>query len=199
MTPREDPRPPRPHWSEVLENFALTSTRGPLLSALLFRHVSLPYILGPAAKYFHRKTGSEHLAFGIMLTLVHMTTYTFTFLLFEVIEWSMWLDHYRIGRTPGQEATKEMKMAAFRDSALGWPGMVVLGALFHHILHVRLGTPSLLSPAPGLMKAFSQMAFGQFWVSACRVHREQLTTNSFSSEQHLFLLASSCPAPSLLL
>ena len=163
MFPRASPRPTPLPAHEALYNFVSTSIRGPFLAAILFRFFVLKHILEPSAKMLTNKLGSERLAFGALLPLVHSAVYTSTFVLFETIEYLKLFEYYKIGRTPGQEPTWEMKRRAFLETAQGWPGMFFLGQLLYYFTQKR-GSPTLLSKAPNITETTTHLFYGLFCV-----------------------------------
>jgi methylsterol monooxygenase len=145
MFPRLYPRPKPISAQKIFMNFLLTSTRGPFLCALIYHFLTYKYILQRVAFLLTGKFKSERLAFGVMLPLVHSITYSSTFAMFEVIERFQLFEQYRIGRTPGQESTWEMKKQAFWETARGWPGMFIGGQILYEAMQY-CRAPKLLDP-----------------------------------------------------
>ena len=162
MFPRLNPRPQPPPASKALENFVVTATRGPFLAAVVLHYVFLERVYRPVMdRLLNRLKLSERAAFGVMLPLVHSLTYSLSFALFEFIERNGLFERYRIGRTPGQEPTWEMKRVAFWETARGWPSMMIGGQILYAWLN-HLGAPSLTTPLPSLAYSFKHLALSLF-------------------------------------
>ena len=156
MFPRLQPRPKRPHFTKPLWNFIVTSTRGPFLCALVLHYMCLKHYRR-LAEFLTQKLGSERAAFGVLLPIMHSITYTLSFGLFEYIERNNFFENYRIGRTPGQEPTWDMKRVAFWETAQGWPSMMLGGQILYYLLQKR-NAPKLLDPVPSVLYSASHIS-----------------------------------------
>lgn len=162
MFPKVVPQPERPHVTKPLWNFLATSTRGPFITALIL-HLVLAKYFKRLAEFLSVKLGSHRVAFGFMLPIVHGITYTTSFALFEFIERNEIFERYRIGRTPGQEPSWEMKRVAYWESARGWPSMFVGGQIMYFLLQERKAS-ALLDPLPSIWKTALHIS-GNLFVS----------------------------------